>query len=269
MPNSNAITLGRQNYWGTILAIAKVTLLEGVRTRLPGLVLVLLGVSVTLALFAGSLAVMEVREIQAAVLGLFLRLGGVLVMVLFVLTAQVREFHDKGVDLVLSLPIPRAGYFFGRLLGFSIIALMVAIVFAGTTLFFAPVFQGMLWGVSLFFELLLVTTLSLLCLLTFNQVPAAFSMVMAVYLLARTVAILQWVGEGPIMPKGVITVWLMNRFIDGLAFVLPALDRFTRSDWLVYGDGGWGDLLFVMVQGSIYWALLSAAALIDLYRKNF
>ena len=85
----------------------------------------------------------------------------------------------------------------------------------------------------------------------------------------RTVVILQWVGQGPIMPKGVITVWLMNRFIDGLAFVLPALDRFTRSDWLVYGDGGWEDLLFVVVQGGIYWALLSAAALIDLYRKNF
>ncbi|MBF8271171.1 MAG: hypothetical protein HW380_276 [Magnetococcales bacterium] len=253
----------RFNRLGWMTAIAWVTVLEGIRTRLVGLVVAVLGVGLTLAFFAGALAVMEVREIQVAVLGTFLRLGAVLVMALFVLNAQVRELDDKGLYLALSLPIPRAGYFFGRLMGFSMIALVVALLFTVAVLFFSPVLQGALWGVSLFFELLLIVALALLCLFTFNQVPPAFAMVMAVYILARSVIALQWVGQGP------INVWLMNRFIDGLAFVLPALDRFTQSEWLVYGNGGWQDLAFVVAQGVLYLALLSAAALIDLYRKNF
>ncbi|MBF0145069.1 MAG: ABC transporter permease [Magnetococcales bacterium] len=252
-----------------VAAIARVTVLEGVRTRLPGLVVAVWAVGMSLAWFAGALAVMETEAVQAAVAGFFLRLGAVLVLTLFVLNAQVREFNDKGVDLVLSLPVPRAGYLFGRIVGYAMIALAVAILFAGGTCFFAPGSQSVLWGVSLFFELMLVIALSLFSLLTFSQVPPAFALVMAVYLLARSVIVLQWIGQGPIMPQGVLHVWLMNRLIDALAFVLPALDRLTRSDWLVYGTGGWDDLIFVVVQGGIYLSLLVAAALIDLYRKNF
>ncbi|MBF0141303.1 MAG: ABC transporter permease [Magnetococcales bacterium] len=254
---------------GYVVAIARVTLLEGVRTRLPGLMVAVLVVALSLAFFAGALAVTEVREIQAAVLGSFLRLSAVLVMTLFVLTAQIREFNDKGVDLVLSLPIPRAGYFLGRLLGFLFISLAVALLCAMANMVFAPLAQAALWGWSLFFELLIVTALALLSLFTFNQVPAAFSMVMAVYFLARSVIVLQWVGQGPIMPQNVLYVWLMNRFIDALAYLLPALDRFTQSDWLVYGSGTWQDAAFVGGQGCVYLALLSLAALVDLYRKNF
>lgn len=254
---------------GYVTAIARVTVLEGIRTRLPGLVVAVLVVALSLAFFAGAMAVTEEREIQAAVLGGFLRFAAVLVMTLFVLTAQVREFNDKGVDLVLSLPIPRAGYFLGRLLGFSLIALAVAWVCALANTVFAPLAQAALWGWSLFFELLIVTALALFSLFTFNQVPSAFSMVMAVYFLARSVIVLQWVGHGPIMPQNVLYVWLMNSFIDALAFLLPALDRFTQSDWLVYGSGNWQDAFFVMMQGCVYLALLSMAALVDLYRKNF
>lgn len=55
---------------------------------------------------------------------------------------------------------------------------------------------------------------------------------------------------------------------DGLALLLPHLDRFTRSDWLVYHDGGAADLLAIAVQTAIYVALMAAAGLFDLYRKQ-
>ncbi|MBF0110380.1 MAG: ABC transporter permease [Magnetococcales bacterium] len=260
---------GNEIHWASVMAIAWVTVLEGIRTRMVGLMVVVFLMGMGLAFFAGALAVMETREVEAAVAGFFLRLGAVVTLALFVLSAQVREFHDKGIDLVLSLPIPRAGYLLGRLAGFALIALVVAAVFSSGTLLFAPVWQSVLWGGSLFVELLLVIALAVFSLLTFQQVPPAFALVMAVYFLARSVVVLQWVGQGPIMPQGVWTVWLMNRFIDVLAFFLPALDRMTQSDWLVHGDGGWDDLVFVLFQGGIYLALLVTAALIDLYRKNF
>jgi Cu-processing system permease protein len=259
---------GRFSVLQPITTIAGITVQEGMKTRLLPLVLGVLVLGVVLASFAGSLATTEGDQIQSALLGSYLRFAGVLLSSLFVLNSQVREFNDKGLDLVLALPVPRGGYFFGKLVGFALIALQITMLFTFVLLFYSSVDQVALWGVSLFFELLIVITLSLLCLFTFSQVPAAFISVFAIYILSRSVSSLILVGQGPIMPHRAIINWLMNQTMEGLAFVLPALDRFTSSEWLVYGTGTLEDLLFVASQGVIYVALLSAAALIDFYKKN-
>ncbi|MBF0193756.1 MAG: ABC transporter permease [Magnetococcales bacterium] len=251
-----------------IITIAEITALEGVKTKLIPLVIVVLIFGAILASFAGTLSVVEIHAVQSAVIGSYLRFAGVLVVCLFVLNAQVRELNDKGLDLVLALPIPRSSYFFGKLAGFATIAFFITVLFSITLLFYADTYQVALWGVSLFFELLIVTALSLLCLFTFNQLPAAFTTVFVIYLLSRVLTSLILVGHGPIMPKYVIVNELMNMVMAGLAFVLPALDRFTNSAWLVYNTGTFDDLNFVIGQGLIYVTLLSAAALLDFYRKN-
>ena len=60
----------------------------------------------------------------------------------------------------------------------------------------------------------------------------------------------------------------MRAFVDALAFVLPDLDRFTRSEWLIHGTGTSTDLGFAVTQTFVYVLLLWAAALFDLYRKS-
>jgi ABC-type transport system involved in multi-copper enzyme maturation permease subunit len=251
-----------------IITIAQITAQEGIKTKLIPLVVGILLFGVMLASFAGTLSVVEADAIQSAVIGSYLRIAGVLVVCLFVLNAQVRELNDKGLDLVLALPIPRSSYFFGKLAGFASIAFFITVLFCLTLLFYTSSSQVALWGVSLFFELLIVTALSLLCLFTFNQLPAAFTTVFVIYLLSRVLTSLILVGHGPIMPKYVLVNELMNMVMAGLAFVLPALDRFTNSAWLVYNTGTTDDLSFVVGQGVIYVTLLSAAALLDFYRKN-
>ena len=52
-----------------------------------------------------------------------------------------------------------------------------------------------------------------------------------------------------------------------LALVLPALDQFTRSAWLVDSAAGWA-AIGRAVQALIYTALLIAAAMFDFYRRN-
>ncbi|MBF0453830.1 MAG: ABC transporter permease [Magnetococcales bacterium] len=251
-----------------INTIASLTIQEGVKTRLIPLVLGLLFVGVLLSSFAGTLAVTESREIQSALLGSFLRLAGVLVLCLFVLNSQVREYHDKGLELILALPVPRSHYFFGKLAGHASLAFLMVLSFAATLLFYAPADQVFIWSVSLFFELLIVVALSLFCLFTFNQVPAAFTVVFAIYLLSRVMTSLILVGQGPIMPQQVVVNWVMNQMMWALSFLLPGLDRFTQSRWLAYGGAAADDLLFVVGQGTIYLLFLGGAALIDLYRKS-
>ena len=55
--------------------------------------------------------------------------------------------------------------------------------------------------------------------------------------------------------------------IDGLAYLLPSLSRFTSAEWLLHGTS-WSVLGEIALQTLIYVALLAGATLFDLHRKN-
>ena len=59
----------------------------------------------------------------------------------------------------------------------------------------------------------------------------------------------------------------IRAFVDALAYLLPDLDRFTESEWLIHGAGTIADLGFAAGQAAVYTALLGAAATFDLYRR--
>lgn len=250
-----------------ILTIARFTALEGMRNRFPWLAGGMLLTGFAIAEFAGMLAIAETREIQSALLGAFLRFAAVILMALLVLTIQVREINDKGMDLILSLPLPRASYFFGKFAGFALIALPLAALCGLMALIYAAPMDALVWSASLGCELLLVIALALFCLFTFDQVPAAFTTVLGIYLLARVLESLLLVAQGPIMPSHSIWLATVATVLGGMAFLLPELHRFTASEWLVYGVQG-DELLFVLGQTSIYLVFLWGAGLFDLYRKN-
>ena len=95
----------------------------------------------------------------------------------------------------------------------------------------------------------------------------ALAAAFAFYMLARAIGTLQLLGHGASAAQSA-GQQALNTAIDGLALLLPHLDRFTRSDWLVYHDGGAADLLAIAAQTVIYVALMAAAGLFDLYRKQ-
>ena len=66
-----------------------------------------------------AVAITETTRLQTGFLAASARMAVVFVLCLHVASSMVREFNDKGVDLLLSLDLPRAGYFFGKLLGFA------------------------------------------------------------------------------------------------------------------------------------------------------
>ena len=95
----------------------------------------------------------------------------------------------------------------------------------------------------------------------------ALAAAFAFYLLARVIAALQLLGHGAGMVQSA-GQQALNTGIDGLALLLPHLDQFTRSDWLVYHSGSGSELAAIAAQTAIYVALMGAAALFDLHRKN-
>ncbi len=251
-----------------IATIAFYTFLEAMRNRLVWLVVGFVVIGFGLSQFVAEIAIAESAAFQSSFLAAMLRFFAVFTIALFVITSMVREFDDKGLELVLSLPIPRYHYFLGKLLGFSVLAMMTAVFCGLVLLVHAPPGQVTLWVFSLSCELLIITALSLLCLFTFNQVTLALSAVMAFYLLSRSIEAMQLMVRNPILSSDSWPQHMIRGFIDGVAFLLPDLARFTSSEWLVYHTGGWQDVAPIAAQSLVYLTLLSGAALFDLYRKN-
>jgi len=251
----------------TVIAIVRVVVLEALRGRVAWLVALAIAVGFALAAFSSRIAITESREIAAAVLGAWLRLASVFVVALFVGTSVLRDQADKGMELVLSLPLPRGAWLAGRLAGYSVVAVATAAACTALVLTQAPASAALVWGITLACELLLVSALATLCLLTLRHAPVGLGAVFAFYLLARSMDAIRLMAANPLAAgEGAAGEWIA-RVLDLIAFLLPDLHRFARSEWLVAGHAGPGDLWWPLAQWAIYLPLLVAAALFDLERK--
>jgi ABC-type transport system involved in multi-copper enzyme maturation permease subunit len=250
-----------------VAAIARYTFLEALRNRLFGLtaagLLCLLGITE----FIGELAITESAQLQAAFIGAGMRLFAVCTVALFVITSLVREANDKGFEVLLSLPVPRHAYFFGKFLGFLGLAVVISAATCLLLLVYSEPVPVLYWFASLQCELAIVVALALLFVFTFNNVTVAFMLVLAFYLLSRSMHAIQLISSSPILESGSFSQQFINLLLDGVAFVLPDLHEFTRSDWLARG-GGPDSLAAILGQALIFVALLGSAAIFDLYRKE-
>ena len=251
-----------------ILTIARFTLLEALRTRLPWLVLLALAVALGGSLFVHQITITESGRIQTTFLAAFARLASVFVVSLYIISTMVREFNDKGLELMLSLDLPRATYLFGKLAGFAVIAALVALAMTLPLLHLAPSAAALLWGASLALELLIVAALSLFCVITFSQIMPAASFVLAFYLLSRSITAIRLMSTTALLDELNPGRGVMTFIADALALILPPLDTFTQSAWLIDANGGSNDLARIAAHSAIYVALLVAAAMFDFYRKN-
>jgi len=246
-------------------AIAQVVFLEAVRGRLLWLVMTILIIGLGLAEFTADVAITESDQIVRGLLGSWLRASAVFVSALFVVTSMVRDFNDKGTELILSLP--RAIYLFGRLAGYWYVSAVIALLCGALLLLYVPVDQALIWMLSLFFELVLIAALAVLCLLTLNHITLGMSAVIGFYLLARSMGAIALIGQNPLLELSSVSQQVINSVLTGLAYLLPDLHLFTLSQWLMYENATPQLLLPIAGQSLIYVVLLCAASLFDLQRK--
>ncbi|HHM05747.1 MAG TPA: ABC transporter permease [Gammaproteobacteria bacterium] len=252
-----------------IAAIARLTVWESLSPRFVLLLAALLAAAFAVALFAGELAVTETRAVQTALLAAALRLGAVLLLGLWLISAVVREADDQVLAFLFALPLSRGAYCLGRLLGGAVVGLLVALPAGLVLLPFAPAPAVGLWAASLTLELWLTAAVALALGLAFLQITPAFIALLAFYLLGRALAAIELMAHSGLMEGGGWTRQVVVHLVDALALVLPDLSAYGRSEWLVYpgaGDSGMGALL---TQTVLYLLLLGGVAVFDLYRKNF
>jgi hypothetical protein len=124
------------------------------------------------------------------------------------------------------------------------------------------------WAASLGLELIVIAGASLLCALTFQQLVASLAAVAAFYTLSRVMGAMLAIGASAVAPVDSMAFDWSNRILHGIAILLPRLDLFTRSQWLVDGAASAQDMGLVVAQAATTSALLLLAAQIDLTRKS-
>lgn len=247
--------------------LARLVLLEARRGALPWLAAAAIAVSLCLAVFLSQVALTESRSLQAAVVAAVLRACAVFLVAAHVATSVLREVNDKGLELMLSLPLSRSAHYLGRFLGYAACGVLIALVFGLPLLAWAPPSAVLLWTVSLALEAALVAAATLFFAMSLGQLLPAIAAAAGFYLLARTMASIQAIAAGPHRDEA-LAARIARWAVEGVALLFPRLDSVTRSEWLLYGAPAPAAYMSALGGLALYVVLLIAAGLFDFHRRG-
>ncbi|OGT82294.1 MAG: hypothetical protein A3H91_17775 [Gammaproteobacteria bacterium RIFCSPLOWO2_02_FULL_61_13] len=249
--------------------IARITLLEALRSRLIWVAVAAIGVAFGAAQFLSQVAMIEVAQIQVAIMAALLRATGVFLLAAFCITSLVREANDKITELFLSQPAARWEYYLGKIAGCAGVAMVLAAGFSLPLAIYSPAVQVTVWAASFACELLIIAAISIFCAVSLTQVTSAFAATAGFYLLARSISAMQVIAATPITLEQTWTDAALKWIVDAIALAMPALDRMTLTGWIIDQPPAASEISGVLLQTLVYLLLIGAATLVDLYRKNF
>jgi ABC-type Na+ efflux pump permease subunit len=247
--------------------LARSVLLEARRGGLPWIAGASLVLGLALAAFLSQVALTGGGELQTAVVAALLRAVAVFLVAAQVSASTLREIHDKGLELMLSLPVSRATHYLGRLAGFVACGIALAALFAAGLLPWVAPSRAALWGLSLACEAALVAAAALFFAMTLASLVAAIGATAGLYLLARAMPAIQAIAATPLAEES-WAGWLARQAVDGIAFLLPRLDAATRTEWLLYEAPSGAAYASALAALAVYTVLLAAAGLFDFYRRS-
>ena len=248
-------------------ALARSVLLEARRGGLPWLGAGAIVLALALAAFVSQVALTESRALQAALVAALLRACAVFLVATQVTASTLREMQDKGLELMLSLPLSRGTQYLGRLAGFVASGAALAVLFSLPLLLWAAPGAVALWATSLAFEAALVAAAALFFAMSLGQFVAAIAATAGLYLLARSIGAIQAISEGPFADPS-LPARLAQYAVDAVALLLPRLDAVTRTAWLLYEPPTPGTYAAALGSLALYIVLLTAAGLFDFHRKS-
>jgi hypothetical protein len=250
-------------------AIIRYVLTAAVRDRLILAIFALVAVGASLAVFVGGSAITESDQFALVFAAGGLRIAGMLGLVLFAVFYVRRAFESKDADFILSRPVSRAGFLLSHAAAFSLLAVFMALAVAAILFLIAPHRIGaghFLWSASLLAEFVIMVNAALFFALTLRSATAAAIATLGLYVLARIMGQLLGIIDSHLYFSGVHELSLI---LQAVSLIVPRLDLLAQTSWLVYGmpgDIGYGVVLW---QGVVYTALLTAASLVDLTRRQF
>ncbi len=233
--------------------------------------LIALALAASVAATLGGTAMVEKEAMTLVFSGAASRLILMFGLTVFIAFHIRQAFDQKEIDVLLSRPLSRFQILFSYWLGFSFVAFLLVLA-AVTILSFLPVsnMTGFAyWGVSLLLESWLMVAIALFASFTLSSAVASVLASMGLYIAGRMMAFFVATSESQMLFRDDLINEVLRLIIETSSIIIPRLDLFTQSEWLIYGVVRPEDTTIALLQVLIYIPLLIAAATIDFKRKEF
>jgi ABC-type transport system involved in multi-copper enzyme maturation permease subunit len=264
-------------------------LTAALRDKLLSTLMLMIATGAAVSVFLGSASITE-KESFALVFGASgLRFLSVVGLVLFCCFYMRRSFETKEVEFLLARPLSRLTFLFSHAAAFMLLSLVIGIVTVVAVSFIgAPNSEGlMLWGISIVFELMMMSTAALFFSMVVSSAAGSALATLGLYVLARLSGMLLAIAQKA--PDNMIYA-VLNNVMNVISIFIPRLDMTGQTSWLVYGYKGSGETLeladrasdfaikmadvlgalgFILTQGILFTGLLLAAAAFDFVRREF
>ena len=228
-------------------------------------ILVATGISATL----GSTAFIEEKEMTLSFASGSARLILMTGLIIFVCFHIRSAFDTKEIDVILSRPISRSNLVISYFLGFSFVGLLLTIpIIAILGLIGVLNLSGFIaWAASLVLEMGLVVGVALFSAFTLRSAVTSVLGCMGFYVLSRMMAFFVYTAHSGMVaePKFVVLRWALQ----AISTILPRLDFFGKSEWLIYGLKSAADFQIFAAQALIFVPILLFATMVDFKHKQF
>ena len=246
--------------------------LTALRDRLfLGLFLGILAIT-GLSMLLGGTSLVENTQMSIVFAAAANRLLLVLGLIVFTCFHLHHAFDAKEIDLLLSRPISRSRVVLAYWCGFALVAVILALPVLAAVSFPGVLHaQGFaVWSITLLLELLMVVAVALFTGFVLKSAVSAVITCLGFYMLARMAELFVMTSESTLLfrEKGFNVV--LEYSMKAVSSVMPRLDFFGKSEWLVYGPGQEGSALeLCLIQAAIYVPLLLLATVVDFRRREF
>ena len=220
-----------------------------------------------LSYFLGSMALVENQEARIVYTAGTSRIAVIIGLIIFIIFYIKRLFENHEIEVILSHSISRTKIIFGFFVGFSIIFLTLLLpVFILLLLLKTSIISALIWLLSVYLEGIVVLCFSICCGLMIKSQVLSLSSCFLLYLIGRTIG--NFVAYIELSARTDI-LSIFASILKLISIVIPRLDLFGKTSWLIYNDISLNDFLMFAIQSIIFCGILLSVAIIDFKKKKF
>lgn len=254
-----------------MLSNIRYVLLTAMRDRLFLGLLVGIGIAAYISSVLGSTAMLETEQMTLSFTAASARVIIMVGIIVFIGFHMRNAFDAREIDVLLSRPVSRTALVLSYWLGFAVVAtLLVLPTIALVALLGVLNTTGaILWSLSLLLESWLVVSIALFASLTLRSGVSTVLASLAMYTLSRMMGFFVATTKSGLLFNVEQVNMGARGVIEGISTIVPRLDFYAKSSWLIYGVKSYEDLTLFLVQSAVFIPLLIMAAVLDFKRKQF
>ena len=246
-------------------------LMLGIVSRRLFVLLVLLVLAAALGgRFIHELTIINGDAIVNAFIADFLRYCLALLVLLVVTSAVAEDYESRQFERLLTMPLSRWQYIAAQTLVIACLCLLLVLPALLLVSFYSGPALGAYWAGALWLELMLVSLLGMLAILSLEKVPLAVFFSLAIYLLAKLSGLITlMLAESVRLSDGSASSRALEMIFGAILYVIPDNGSFAQNDVFFEAADLFASFSDQLLSVSIYALFLLAVSLVDFYRKEF